>query len=82
MLEFKKTKRKPSYTYLAKVNAKMAKELLKNGYNGKTVSFSEEDKEMVLKANDDKIVGFIGSDGNSYWFINYDYAIKNYEVSE
>ena len=51
-------------------------------YSFSGLSSLMKDKEMVLKANDDKIVGFIGSDGNSYWFINYDYAIKNYEVSE
>jgi len=82
MLNFKKTRRKPSPVDLAKVDAKTARELLKNGYKGKKVSFSEEDKEMVLKAKDDEIVGFVGSgsDGESYWFINYDYAVKNYEV--
>ncbi len=80
MLNFKKTKRKPSYIDMAKVDAKTARELLENGYNGKKVSFSEEDREKILKAKDDEIVGFIGSDGESYWFINYDYAIKNYEV--
>ena len=80
MLNFKKTTRKPSEVNLAKVNAKTARELLKNGYKGKKVSFSEEDKEMVLNAKDDETVGFVGSDGESYWFINYDYAVKNYEV--
>jgi hypothetical protein len=80
MLNFKKTKRKPSFVDLAKVDAKMARELIENGYNGKKVSFSEEDKKIVLKAKDDEIVGFIGSDGESYWFINYDYAVKNYEI--
>jgi len=80
MLNFKKIKRKPSYVDMAKVDTKTAKELLKNGYNGKKVSFSEEDKKKILKAKDDEIVGFIATDGESYWFINYDYAIKNYEI--
>jgi len=82
MLNFKKTKRKPSFVDMAKVNAKMARELLENGYNGKKVSFSEEDKEKVLKAKDDEVIGFVATDGESYWFINYDYAVKNYEVEE
>ncbi len=80
MLTFKKTKRKPSYIDMAKVDEKTARELLENGDNGKKVSFLEEDREKILKAKDDEIVRFIGSDGESYWFINYDYAIKNYEV--
>jgi len=80
MLNFKKTIRKPSPVDLAEVDAKTARELLKNGYKGKEVSFSEEDREMVLKAKDDETVGFVGSDGESYWFINYNYAVKNYDV--
>jgi len=81
MLNFKKIKRKPSYVDMAKVDAKSAKELLERGYNNQKVSFSEEDKEKVLKAKDDEIVGFIATDGESYWFINYDYATKNYEIN-
>ena len=80
MLNFQKIKRKPSYVNMAKVNAKSAKELLKNGYNNHKVSFSEEDKEKILQAKNDEIVGFIATDGESYWFINYDYALKNYEI--
>jgi hypothetical protein len=82
MLKFKKIQRKPSFVNMAKVDAKTARELFKSGYNGKKISFSEEDKEMVLKAKDDEIVGFIASDGTSYWFINYDYAKKNYEINQ
>jgi hypothetical protein len=82
MLKFKKIQRKPSFVDMAKVDAKTARELLKSGYDGKKVSFSEEDKEVVLKAKDDEIVGFIATDGESYWFINYDYAKKNYEIEE
>ncbi len=82
MLNFKKIKRKPSFVDMAKVNAKTAKELLDNGIDGKKVSFSEEDKEKILKAKDDKVIGFIATDGESYWFINYEYAINNYEIEE
>jgi len=82
MLNFKKTKRKPSFVDMARVDAKMARELLENGYNGKKVSFSEEDKEKIFEAKDDEVVGFVATDGESYWFINYDYAVKNYEVEE
>ena len=82
MLTFKKIKRKPTYVNMARVNAKEAKEILKNGYNNKSVSFSEEDKEMILKAKDNEVVGFIATDGDSYWFINYEYAKKNYEIEE
>jgi len=82
MLTFKKIKRKPTYVNMAKVSTKEAKEILKNGYNNKSVSFSEEDKEMILKAKDNEVVGFIATDGDSYWFINYEYAKKNYEIEE
>ena len=82
MLTFKKIKRKPTYVNMARVNAKEAKEILKNGYNNKSVSFSEEDKDMILKAKDNEVVGFIATDGDSYWFINYEYAKKNYEIEE
>ena len=82
MLNFKKIKRKPSFVDMAKVDAKMAKELLESGIDGQKVSFSEEDKEKILSAKDDEIVGFIATDGESYWFINYDYAKKNYEIGK
>jgi len=82
MLTFKKIKRKPTFVNMAKVDAKKAKEILKNGYNNKQVSFSKEDKEMILKAKDNEIVGFIATDGESFWFINLDYAKKNYEIEE
>ena len=82
MLNFKKIKRKPSFVDMAKVDAKTAKELLDNGIDGKKVSFSEEDKERILSAKDDETVGFIATDGDSFWFINYDYAKKNYEIEE
>jgi len=81
-LTFKKIKRKLSYVNMAKVNAKEAREILEKGIEGKNVSFSDEDKEKVLKAKDDENVGFIATDGESYWFINYNYAKKNYEVEE
>jgi len=81
-LVFKQIKRKPSFVNMAKVNVKTAKEILKNGIDGKNVSFSDEDKEKVLNAKDDEVIGFIASDGESYWFINYDYAKKNYEIEE
>jgi len=82
MLTFKKIKRKPTFVNMAKVDAKKAKEILKHGYNNKQVSFSKEDKEMILKAKDNEIVGFIATDGESFWFINLDYAKKNYEIEE
>ena len=81
-LVFKQIKRKPSFVDMAEVNAKEAKEILKNGIDEKNVSFSDEDKEKVLNAKDDEIVGFIATDGESFWFINYDYAKKNYEIEE
>ena len=80
MLKFTKTKRKPSFVDMAKVNGKVAREILENGIDGKKVSFSQEDKEKVLKAKDDEIVGFIATDGESFWFINYKYAKNNYEL--
>ena len=79
-LTFKKIKRKPSFVDMAKVNGKVAREILENGIEGKKTSFSEEDKEKVLRAKDDEIVGFIATDRESFWFINYDFAKKNYEV--
>jgi len=82
MLKFKKVRRKPSFIDIAKVNGKVAREILENGTEGKKVSFSEEDKEKVLKAKDDEIVGFIATDGESFWFINYEYAKNNYEIDE
>ena len=82
MLNFQKIKRKPSFIDMAKVNAKEAKEILKNGIDGKNVSFSDEDKEKVLNAKDDEVVGFVATDGESFWFINYDYAKKNYNIEE
>jgi len=80
MLTFKKIKRKPTYVNMAEVNGKIAKEILKNGYSGKSVSFSKEDREKVLNSKDDEVVGFIATDGESYWFINYKFAKENYEI--
>ena len=82
MLTFKKIKRKPTYVNMAQVTAKTAKDILKNGIDGKSVSFSQEDKEIILKAKDNEIVGFIATDGKSFWFINYNYAKKNYELED
>ena len=79
-LIFKKIKRKPSFVDMAEVNAKEAREILENGIDGKNVSFSDEDKEKVLKAKDDEVVGFVATDGESFWFINYEYAKNNYEI--
>ena len=80
MLTFKKIKRKPTYVDMAEVNGKMAKEILKNGYSGRSVSFSKEDEKLVLNSKDDEIVGLIATDGDSYWFINYKFAKENYEI--
>ena len=82
MLTFKKIKRKPTYVGMAKITAKEAKNILKKGYNKKNVSFSKEDKEIIFNSKDNEIVGFIATDGESYWFINYNYAKKNYEIEE
>ena len=82
MLNFKKIRRKPSFVDMAKINGKVAREILENGIDGKKVSFSQEDKEKILKAKDNEIVGFIATDGDSFWFINYEYAKKNYEIEE
>jgi len=79
-ITFKKIKRKPTFVEMAEVNAQEAKELLNEGIDGKKISFSKEDEEMILKSDDDKIVGFIATDGDSFWFINYDYALQNYEI--
>ena len=79
-LNFQKIKRKPSFVDMAKVNAKEAREVLESGMEGKKVSFSEEDKVAVLDAKDDEIVGFIATDGDSFWFVNYEYAKNNYEI--
>ena len=67
---------------MAKVTAKEATDIFKNGYNNKSVSFSKEDKELIFNSKDDEIVGFIATDGESYWFINYNYAKKNYEIED
>jgi len=81
-LTFKKIKRKPSFVDMVEVDAKEAKDILKNGIDRKNVSFSDEDKEKILNVKDDEAVGFIATDGESFWFINYDYAKKNYEIEE
>ena len=81
-LNFQKIKRKPSFIDMTKVNANEAREILENGIEGKSVSFSNEDKEKVLKAKDNEFIGFIATDGESFWFINYEYAKKHYEIEE
>jgi hypothetical protein len=81
-MEFKKYKRKPSYVEMAKVTFKEARNILDNGLNGKRVSFSDEDIEFLKNGEDSQIAGFIATDGNSYWFINIDFAKKNYEIDE
>ena len=80
MLKFRKIKRKPTYVNMAPVTGKIAKEIAEMGFYGNNVSFSDEDKEMIKNSKDDEIVGFIATDGESYWFINYDYAKNNYEI--
>jgi len=80
MLKFKKIKRKPTFVDMAEVNAETAKEILKKGINNKKVSFSKEDKEKILNAHNKDIVGYIATDGESFWFINYQYAKENYEI--
>ena len=78
MLQFKKYKRKPTYVDMAKVSSRELKELLNSTIDGKTISISDED---IKYANDsDDIAGYIATDGDSYWFINIDFAKKNYEL--
>jgi hypothetical protein len=81
-MKFKKYKRKPTYIDMAKVTYKQAKEVLKNGLNDKKVSFSQEDKEKILNTQSNKVAGFVAFDGESYWFVNYEYAKKNYEIED
>jgi len=80
-IKFENIKRKASSVNMAEVNAKTAKEVLENGLDGKRVSFSDEDKEDVLNAKDNEVVGFIATDDESFWFVNYDYAKNNYEIN-
>ena len=78
MLQFKKIKRKPTYVDMAKVSSRELKELLNSGIDGKTISISDEDIKYSNDSND--IAGYIATDGDSYWFINIDFAKKNYEL--
>jgi len=80
MLTFKKIKRKPTYVNMAEVSFKQINELLKSGIDGKGISISDEDLEYVKKKNSDEIAGYIATDGESYWFINLEYAQKHYEI--
>ena len=47
-LKFKKIKRKPLYVYMAKVDAKSAKELLKRGYNNQKQRHTINFVSMIL----------------------------------
>ena len=76
-LIFRKYRRKPISVKMAKVTANIAKKILKNGINGKKVSISNEDIEFINKKNNE-IVGYIATDRNSYWFVNFDYAKKHF----
>jgi hypothetical protein len=80
MLTFKKIKRKPSYVDMAEVTFKQARDILDNGLNEKRVSFSEEDIKFIKSGKDDEIAGFIATDGDSYWFVNINYAKEHYEI--
>jgi len=80
MLTFKKIKRKPSYVDMAEVTFKQARDILNNGLNKKRVSFSDEDIKFIKSGEDDDIAGFIATDGDSYWFVNINYAKEYYEI--
>ena len=80
MLHFKKIKRKPTFVDMAEVSFDEVKKLLKEGINNKKISISDEDIEYLEKNNGEEIAGFIATDGDSYWFINYKFAKENYEI--
>ena len=82
MLLFKKIKRKPTFVNMAEVSFDEVKKLLKSGINGKSISISDEDLEYINKNDSEKTAGFIATDGDSYWFINYEFAKNNYEINE
>ena len=78
-MEFKKYQRKPTFVDMAKLTYKEAREILKQGkFEGKEVSISKEDKDKILSGKDNEISGYLATDGESYWFVNFDYAQKNY----
>jgi hypothetical protein len=79
-MNFKKYKRKPSFVNMAEVTFKQVRDILENGLNGKRVSISEEDIEFIKNGKNDEIAGFIATDGDSNWFVNIDFAKKNYEI--
>ena len=81
-LEFRPVQRKPVTIPMAPVTKKEALRLLREGYDGKRVSFSDEDIEAIKKSEEDRIVGFIATDGDSYWFVNYDYAKQHYDIDK
>ena len=81
-MNFKKCKRKPSYVDMAEVTFKQARDILDNGLNEKRVSFSEEDIKFIKSGKDDEIAGFIATDGDSYWFVNINYAKEHYEIDQ
>lgn len=80
MLAFKKIKRKPTYLNMAEVTFNEIKKLLQKGIDKKKISISDEDLEYINKNNGEKIAGFIATDGDTYWFVNYNYAKNNYEI--
>jgi len=82
MLIFKKIKRKPTFVNMAEVSFDEVKKLLKSGIDGKSISISDEDLEYINKNDGEKTAGFIATDGDSYWFINYEFAKNNYEIGE
>jgi hypothetical protein len=67
---------------MAEVSFDEVKKLLDSGIDGKSISVSDEDSEYINKNGGEKTAGFIATDGDSYWFINYEYAKNNYEISE
>ena len=82
MLLFKKVKRKPTFVNMAEVSFDEIKKFLDRGIDGKSISISDEDLAYINKNSGEKTAGFIATDGDSYWFINYEYAKNNYEISE
>ncbi len=80
MLKFKEIKRKPTFVNMVEISFDEVKKLLDSGIEGKSISVSDEDSEYVNKNSSKKTAEFIATDGESFWFINYEFAKNNYEI--
>ncbi len=78
MLTFKKIKRRPTFVDMAEVRSRELKELLDRTIEGKSISISDEDMPYVNDS--EEVAGYIATDGDSYWFINREFAINHYEL--